>query len=90
MAGVLLATGPLAAPRIAQAQTSEPSTAAQALLGSPAGTSRFVNLTVRSDLVAATQAERGLLGATGGLYVRLEPDTGRVRRSAGESALLGR
>jgi len=79
----------LLGPGNAQAQSSGPPTGGQALLGSPAGAGRFLNLAVPSGEVRATPAERGLLGASAGLRVRLEANAGRSRRSAAESALLG-
>jgi hypothetical protein len=85
---VLLAVA-LLAPGKAQAQTAGPPTAAQALLGTPAATGRFLNLDVPRGEVMATPAERGLLGASAGLHGRLEPDASRSHRSAAESALLG-
>jgi hypothetical protein len=88
-AAVMLAVA-LLGPAGAQAQTSGPPTAGQALLGTPAGTGRFLNLDLPSGEVMATPAERGLLGASAGLRVRLEATAGRSRRSAAESALLGR
>lgn len=85
---ILLAVA-LLGPGNAQAQTSGPPTGAQALLGAPAGTGRFLNLDVPGGEVMATPAERGLLGKSAGVRVRLEATAGRSRRSAAESALLG-
>jgi hypothetical protein len=85
---VLLLT--LTLPASAQAQASDPPPGARALLGTPAGTGRFLNLDVAAGEVMATPAERGLLGASAGLRVTLEANVDRGRRSPGESALLGR
>ncbi len=77
-------------PGSAQAQASDPPPGARALLGTPAGTGRFLNLDVAAGEVMATPAERGLLGASAGLRVTREATVDRGRRSPGESALLGR
>ncbi len=79
----------LVGPSSAQAQASGPPTGARALLGAPASTGRFLNLDVTAAEVMATPAERGLLGASAGVRVKLEPKGGRTRQSAAESALLG-
>jgi hypothetical protein len=79
-----------AAPRTAHAQAADPGSGARALLAEPAGPSGFVNLNTGAAQASVTPSERALLGVSSGLYVRLEPSPERIRRSAGESALLGR
>jgi len=74
----------------AHAQSGDPATGARALLGVPPGPSGFVNLSTGAAQASATPAERALLGVSSGAYMLLEPSSERSRRSAGESALLGR
>jgi hypothetical protein len=87
---VMVLAALMAAPRGAHAQTGDPAIGARALLGVPSGPSGFVNLEAGAAQAKVTPAERALLGASYGVHVRLEAAPERSRRSAGESALLGR
>jgi hypothetical protein len=90
-AGAVMALAALmAAPRNARAQTGDPAIGARALLGVPAGPSGFSNLDAGAAHAGVTPAERGLLGASSGVHVTVEPSRERGRRSPGETALLGR